>query len=176
MTRHRNIAATALLGFAAFVTECVVASLPESAESARCEIWARELSFADAVARHDATAFAQHLHPQAAFGVGRKPTVGRDAIVAEWRGIIDGSAMKLQWYPDVVTVGGDGRTAYSSGPALFQEPKTGDYRRSRFASVWQRGEDGQWQVIFDDGSPPEPVDQAAVDAFSAGRTQACPTS
>ena len=145
----------------------------DAAASPRCEVWQREISFARSVADHDAVAFAGHLHPQAAFGVGRKPTVGRDAIVREWQGIIDGSALGLEWYPDVVTIGGDGRTAYSSGPSLYIDPKTGATRLGRFGSVWQRGDDGVWRVIFDDGIRPEPADAAAVQAFQQGRSQAC---
>ena len=141
--------------------------------SPRCEVWQRELDFARAVAEHDPVAFAEHLHPQAAFGVGRKPTVGRAQVTAEWQGIIAGSEVKLEWYPDVVTVGGDGRIAYSSGPTLYIDPNTGAARRGRFGSVWQRDDDGAWRVVFDDGSRPEAVDAAAVQAFQAGRAPQC---
>jgi len=140
---------------------------------ARCQVWARELSFAASVAGHDAAAFAEHLHPRAAFGVSRKPTLGREAIAAEWRGIVDGSAVELQWYPDLVVPGGDG-LVHSTGPALYRDPKTGDYRRSRFNSVWQRDSDGVWRVVFDDGTGPQPADAAAVEAFRAGRKLECP--
>lgn len=140
----------------------------------RCAVWARELGFARSVTEHDPQAFAEHLHADAAFGVGQKPTRGRDAIVREWSGIIDGSAVKLDWYPAVVTVGGDGATAYSSGPALFEHPKTGAISLSRFGSVWQRGADGVWRVIFDDGTRPAPADAAAVKAFHEGRRTECP--
>jgi ketosteroid isomerase-like protein len=145
--------------------------------SARCEVWQRELGFARAVAEHDAVAFAEYLHPRTAFGVGRTATVGRAEVTAQWQNIIDGRAVKLEWYPDVVTVGGDGRTAYSSGPTLYVDPKTGQARRGRFGSVWQRDHDGVWRVIFDDGNHPEPVDDAAVRAFHEGRrTTVCSTA
>jgi ketosteroid isomerase-like protein len=142
----------------------------------RCAVWARELGFAQSVADHDAKAFAEHLHSNAVFGVGSKPTRGRDAITREWAGIIDGSAVKLAWYPAIVTVGGDGATAYSSGPALFEDPKTGATSLSRFGSVWQRGADGVWRVIFDDGTRPAPADAAAVKAFHDGRRTECPAA
>mgnify|MGYP001389523905 CR=1 FL=1 len=169
MTHFRRIAVVVLLAPLAGI------HAGEAAGSPRCEVWQRETSFAQSVADHDGAAFAEHLHPQAAFGVGRKPTVGRDAIVREWQGIIDGSALLLEWYPDLVTVGGDGKTAYSSGPSLYVDPKTGVARRGRFGSVWQRGDDGAWRVIFDDGIRPEPVDAAAVQAFREGRALACPS-
>jgi ketosteroid isomerase-like protein len=141
-------------------------------DDARCQVWARELGFAASVAGHDAAAFAEHLHPRAAFGVSRKPTLGREAIAAEWQGIVDGSAVELQWYPDLVVPGGDG-LVHSTGPALYRDPKTGDYRHSRFNSVWQRDSDGAWRVVFDDGTSPQPAAAAAVEAFRAGRRQAC---
>jgi ketosteroid isomerase-like protein len=168
MTHFRRIASLAM-----WLAPLAAVHAGEAAISPRCEVWQRETSFAQSVARHDAVAFAEHLHPQAAFGVNRKPTVGREAIVREWQGIIDGSALGLEWYPDVVTLGGDGKTAYSSGPSLYVDPKTGTTRLGRFGSVWQREDDGAWRVIFDDGIRPKPADAAAVQAFREGRVLAC---
>lgn len=147
---------------------------PASPESPRCQVWQRELAFAKSVADHDPAAFAGFLAANTAFGVSREPIIGREAVTREWQGIIDGSALKLEWYPAVVTVGGDGGTAYSSGPALYQDPKTGAYRHGRYGSVWQREADGEWRMIFDDGIRPEPADAAAVRAFREGRKSACP--
>ena len=144
-----------------------------AADSARCQVWQRELGFARSVADHDPVAFAEHLHPRVVFGMERKPSVGREKIVADWQDLIDGSALKLEWYPDAVVVGGDGRTAYSSGPALYQDPKTGAFRHGRFRTVWQVDGDGAWRVIFDEGNRPEPADAAAVQAFRNGSGKAC---
>lgn len=145
-----------------------------SPDSPRCQVWQRELGFARSVADHDPVAFAGFLAANAAFGVSREPILGREAVVKAWQGIIDGSALKLEWYPAVVTIGGDGRTAYSSGPALYQDPKTGAYRHGRYGSVWQREQDGEWRLVFDDGIRPEPADAVAVKAFREGRGRECP--
>jgi ketosteroid isomerase-like protein len=150
------------------------AEVPASPDSPRCQVWQRELGFARSVADHDPVAFASFLASNTAVGVSREPTIGREAVTREWQGIIDGSALKLEWYPAVVTVGGDGRTAYSSGPALYQDPKTGAYRHGRYGSVWQREQDGEWRMIFDDGIRPEPADAAAVQAFRDGSGKPCP--
>lgn len=172
MTQFRRIACIAALALPGPLASA--AEAPSSAaDTARCQVWQRELSFAKSVADHDGAAFAEHLHPRAAFGVERQPSIGRGKIVAEWQGIIDGSAIKLEWYPDRVTVGGDGRTAFSTGPALYQDPATGKFRHGRFRSVWQQEADGAWRVIFDDGNRPEPADEAAVQAFRAGSGRAC---
>ena len=169
LPRIACIAALALCSSTASSAE--VASSPDSP---RCQVWQRELGFAKSVADHDPVAFAGFLAANTAFGVGREPIIGREAVTREWQGIIDGSALKLEWYPAVVTVGGDGRTAYSSGPALYQDPKTGAYRHGRYGSVWQRGQDGEWRMIFDDGIRPEPADAAAVQAFRDGSGKPCP--
>ena len=153
-----------------------VAAMPEAAREAECAVWQRELSFARSVADHDAAAFAEHLHPEAAFGVSRTPTRGRDAITREWTPLIQGTTLKLSWYPAVVTLGGDGRTAYSSGPALYEDPKTGESRIGRFGSVWHRGDDGVWRVLFDDGVSPQKADAAAIQRFHEGRREQCPAA
>nr|WP_298131220.1 nuclear transport factor 2 family protein [uncultured Pseudoxanthomonas sp.] len=148
----------------------------QTTHQAECAVWQRELSFARSVADHDAAAFAEHLHPQAVFGVSGKPTRGREAITREWAGLIAGTALVLRWYPAIVTLGGDGRTAYSSGPALYEDPKTGAARLGRYGSVWQRGDDGIWRVLFDDGITPQPADAAAVQRFHDGQRASCPAA
>lgn len=148
---------------------------PTSADE--CAVWQRELGFARALAEHDALAFAEHLHPQAAFGVSQPaPTRGRDAIVREWRGLIEGKQVRLSWYPTRVTIAGAADVAYSTGPALFErlDPKASPrYSLSRFQSVWQRGSDGVWRVLFDDGIPPRAATDAEAEAFRSGRREAC---
>ncbi len=173
MTRSLRLSSALLL---ACVTAPVHAVAPEDIRKAECAVWQRELDFARSVAEHDAVAFAEHLHPDAAFGVSGKPTRGREAITREWAGLIDGTALVLRWYPAAVTLGGDGRTAYSSGPALYEDPKTGAMRLGRFGSVWQRYDEGIWRVLVDDGIPPQPADAAAVQRFRDGEGAACPAA
>ncbi|MEL1265103.1 nuclear transport factor 2 family protein [Pseudoxanthomonas putridarboris] len=171
MTKAVTLASVLGLALSASAAQ---ATLPPTPVSDECAVWQRELSFAQSVADHDAGAFAEHLHPDAAFGVGRKPTRGREAITKEWAGLIDGSALKLSWYPVVVTRGADGAAVYSSGPALYEDPGTGEARLGRFGSVWLRGDDGRWRVVFDDGIAPAPADAAAVQRFHEGRKAECP--
>lgn len=151
-----------------------------------CVVWARELSFAQSVAGHDPIAFAGHLHPDTAFGSSRPlPTRGRDAITARWSYIIEGKAFALEWYPTRVTIGPAGATAadpaadiaWSSGPALFEDrapDAKARYTLSAFRSVWYRGADRVWRVLFDEGTEPKPATDAEVDAFHRGRPSLCP--
>lgn len=143
-----------------------------------CAVWARELSFARSVAEHDAAAFAAHLHEGAAFGVRQpQPQRGRDAITRAWSGLIEGQTLKLEWYPRSVVIGGEPDIAMSTGPALYEDLRADAnprYRIGGFQSVWVRGKDGVWRVLFDDGLRPQPADEAAVAAFRAGRKLDCP--
>lgn len=168
----------ALLFTAPVLAQTPATSLPPRLTDDECAVWARELSFAQSVTDHDAAAFARHLHTDAAFGASRaEPIRGRKAITERWDRIIQGEAVGLAWYPTRVTIGGVGDVAWSSGPSLFEdrapdaEPR---YTIGAFHSVWHRGEDGVWRVLFDDGVEGEPADAADVDAFHAGRLTTCP--
>ncbi|WP_233264021.1 YybH family protein [Lysobacter panacisoli] len=178
------IAALPMLAFMTVAGAQAPATAPVARMSApECEVWARELSFAQSVARHDAAAFATHLESDAAFGASRpEPTRARDNIAKRWSGIIEGKRLRLEWYPTRTTIaasadGGVGDIAWSSGPSLFEDldPKSPQrYRIGAFHSVWHRGADGVWRVLFDDGVDPKPVSEADAVAFRAGRKAQCP--
>ena len=142
-----------------------------------CAVWQRELAFADSVEHHDASAFATFVHPGAVFAAKRPvPLRGKEAILQRWAKLIDGTAVKLWWYPTAVAIGGEGDIALSSGPALYEsnDPKDPDrWSIGGFQSVWHKGADGTWRVLFDDGIEPKPATEADVAAFRAGR-KACP--
>ena len=140
-------------------------------------MWAREMSFADSIEKHDAKAFAEHVHPGAVFSAKRPtPLRGRDAIIQRWATLIDGTAVKLWWYPTAVAIGGESDVAYSRGPALYESVDPKDPQKHSiggFQSVWHKDADGTWRVLFDDGIEPKPANEADVVAFHAGR-KACP--
>ena len=144
---------------------------------AECEVWARETSFARSVAERDPAAFREHLHEAAVFGAkSPAPQRGRDAIVEAWAGIIDGSAVVLRWYPTMVAIDGSGELAYSSGPALYEKAgaQGPEYRLGAFQSIWRRGDDGAWRVVFDDGIRPQPATAEDAAAFRDRRRERCP--
>ena len=150
---------------------------------AECAVWAREMSFARSVAEHDARAFADHVGAQAAFGASDpEPARGRDAIVRDWTGILEGKRVRLEWYPTRTTLAGEGAAgvgdiAWSSGPALTEVLEPGAKQRfllGKFRSVWHKDADGVWRVLFDDGVPPRPATEAEAAAFRAARPAQCP--
>jgi ketosteroid isomerase-like protein len=179
MTAARVLLLPILLCTAAGAT----AAVPEPAPAARmtaaeCEVWARELSFAKSVADHDAAAFADHVDQDAAFSAeSPEPLRGRETITRQWGGLIQGKAVRLSWYPARTTIAGSPDIAISSGPSLIEDLRPGakqHYRLGAFHSVWHRGADGVWRVLFDDGQAPVPATDAEAAAFAAGRQTACP--
>lgn len=142
-----------------------------------CPVWKRELSFADSVRRHDASAFAEHVDPDAVFSVtGKSPLRGRASIGESWAGLVSGKAGRLDWYPDHVVAADSGDIAWSSGPALFTvvDGKGGTTTMlSRFNSVWRKNADGEWRVVFDSGSDPVKAGVEQVKAFEAQRAHPC---
>lgn len=179
MPAIRNLLLFALLPMAT----AVAADGPEAAPKARmsaaeCEVWARELSFAKSVADHDAAAFAEHVEQDAAFAAENpEPLRGREEITKQWGGIIQGKDVLLSWYPTRTTIGGVADIASSSGPALFEDVRPGAkqrYRLGAFHSIWHRGPDGTWRVLFDGGQEPVAATEAEVAAFRSARQTACP--
>ncbi len=182
--RHRLAPGGLVIALLAAMTASAQAGSPPSPSplpvhgDAECDVWARELSFAASVAAHDVEAFAAHVDPDAAFGSGQvRPLRGREAIVQAWAGLIAGREVRLAWYPTRVTIAAVPDIAWSSGPALYEavDPDASPrHRIGAFNSVWHRGSDGTWRVIFDDGLPPRLATEAEVAAFHAGRRDACP--
>ncbi|MEZ5463882.1 MAG: DUF4440 domain-containing protein [Lysobacteraceae bacterium] len=169
--------AALLAGMSLPSTDAVAGEL--NAAEARCAVWARELSFAQSVADHDHKAFAAHVDVNAIFGAeSPDPQVGRDAVLARWDGLINGSRILLKWYPRQVVVGGEGDIAVSSGPALYEfvvpQPGQPDYMIGGFHSVWRKADDGVWRVMFDDGVEPKIAGESDIEAFRSGRREDCP--
>lgn len=170
---------TIILSFLGFTAATAIAAPVTAQMSAEeCKVWARELSFADALARHDAAGFAGHLEKGAAFSAeSPSPLRGDAAIAKRWAGLVEGKSLLLSWYPTRVTIGGVVDIASSSGPALYEDLHPGAeprYSIGGFHSVWHRGKDGVWRILFDDGIEPKPADAAEVAAFRNGRHTHCP--
>ena len=125
--------------------------LPASAEE--CAVWRREQSFARSVERHDARAFAEHLHPGTIFDAGRaEADRGRDAVAASWARIVTGSTIALRWRPGIVQIGGEPGIAISRGPFILQRSQGGAeiVRVGFYQTVWLRdARDGVWRVLYD---------------------------
>jgi ketosteroid isomerase-like protein len=175
MTTSKAVIVPCLL-FASANALAVPVTARMSAEE--CKVWAREVSFADSIARHDAVAFAAHLEKGAAFSAeSPQPLRGDVAVAKQWSRLVEGKSLLLSWYPTRVTIGGVADVASSSGPALYEDLRPGakpQYSIGGFHSVWHRGKDGVWRILFDDGIEPKAADEAEVSAFRNARQPHCP--
>jgi len=141
-----------LLKSPAFIVAIVMGVFPSDGRGQvvelASEVEAREIAFAKTMADRDLEAFLTFVSPEAVFFAGNDPLRGRDAIAQGWAPFFEGAAAPFSWHPDVVEVLESGRLALSSG--LVRGPSGEEV--GRFNSIWRKGEDGQWRVVFDKGS------------------------
>jgi len=62
-----------LLMAANLVAQNPTSGPPTKLDADECAVWQRELTFAQSVEKHDAKAFAAHLHPGAVFSAAPPP-------------------------------------------------------------------------------------------------------
>jgi ketosteroid isomerase-like protein len=135
-------------------------SMPAAAQDVDGESLVRavtcaEIGFALSVENRDEKAFATFIHPDARF-VGGGISRGRDAVVGAWAPFFEDDGPRLVWRPMIVEVLASGDLALSRGPyrlRTIDENGTLVEQWGTFNSTWQRQADGNWQVIFDAGSP-----------------------
>lgn len=147
---------------AASETESTPATAAASAVEANltgpnaAEVAEVERAFAKTMADRDLEAFKSFLHPDTVWfsGPGGSALHGRDAVVAEWSKFYEGPDAPFAWAPDRVAVMDGGDLAMSMGPVFSPDGK----QTARFTSVWRRGEDGRWLIVFDKGEPSAPRD------------------
>ncbi|MGX7951010.1 hypothetical protein ACWPM1_00440 [Tsuneonella sp. HG249] len=86
-------------------------------------------------------------------------------VQASLKGVPD-PAQPIVWGPDAVWVSCDGSFALSTGPASYPSG-----RKSRFATIWQRQDDGEYRWVIDQGFDLE-ADYATREMIS-GRSADC---
>ena len=165
-----------LLAAAAMAAPAIAA--PAASTDTACPVWQRELSFARSVAEHDAAAFAEHIDAEAVFQAGSpQPLRGREAIGRGWAGIVAGKDVRLRWYPAHTVAVASGELAWSTGPVLI-ETRAADgtprHASTQYRSLWRKGADGTWRVLFDDGNPATPASAEQVQAFERNAAAPCP--
>lgn len=105
------------------------------------EVIAAELAFARmARDKGTITAFRETATDDAVW-----PSPGWVNVKASLKGSPD-PAQAIVWEPDSVTLSCDGSFALSTGPATYPSGK-----RTRFATIWQRQDDGRYRWVLDQG-------------------------
>jgi ketosteroid isomerase-like protein len=158
---------------------CPVTPAPVSPTVAACAAWEREVEFARTVQNHDASGFAEHIHPVAAFMDGEAVHRGPTAIADAWKKFLRGDELRIDWGPTSVVLTGDGNLAISRGPYWIERMKPGATPRfltGIYQSVWMLGVDGVWRVTIDGGPAPDPAPEteAEVAKIKASLSARCP--
>lgn len=123
----------------------------EDEQAVRCA----EVSFSLAAEARDPKAFRAHIDPDARF-VGTGVARGPDEILQAWAAFFTPDGPRIAWRPRIVEVLQSGDYALTRGPYRI-ETRDEDGQTAvgwgTFNSVWRRGSDGQWRVVFDAGGP-----------------------
>jgi ketosteroid isomerase-like protein len=113
------------------------------------DLRATEEAFAQTMDDRDHAAFASFLAEETVFFGGRGEIRGKAAVAEAWAPFFDGPEAPFSWQPDTAAVLDSGMLGLTSGPVFAPDGK----RIGTFNSVWRRGPDGSWQVVFDRGCP-----------------------
>ena len=136
------------------VTPAASAAAPaRSGPALREQVLAVERAFADSMARRDFAAFARFVDAEAVFFGNTQVLRGRQAVLDGWQRHFTDRQAPFSWEPDTAEVLDSGTLALTAGPVRDATGKL----IARFNSIWRRDASGQWQVIFDKGSPLEPA-------------------
>lgn len=124
-------------------------------ETLREQVRLAECAFARSMADRDFEAFARHVADDTVFfapGMRR----GKAQVLEGWKRFFEGAQAPFSWAPQQVEMLADGSLGYSTGLVRGPDGKA----NSRFNSVWRRNGQGQWQVVFDSGSPLSEAEKA----------------
>lgn len=143
----------------------------DPAQEVRCA----EIRFSLAVEKFDPASFRASIDEEARF-VGEQVLRGPDAIAAAWSAFFEPDGPRIAWRPRFVEVLSSGELALTRGP-YWLETRAGDgtvtVQWGTFNSVWRRGTDGHWRVVFDAGGPPTEVPTDASKALFESPADDC---
>jgi ketosteroid isomerase-like protein len=106
-----------------------------------------EIAFAKTMEERDFEAFQTFLSDEAIFYNGDQEIRGKDSVATAWKGFFEGSEAPFSWRPEIVSTLDSGSLGLSSGPIFDPDGK----RVGTFNSVWRKGPDGHWKIVFDRG-------------------------
>jgi len=133
------------------------AAAAQQADFGRESLRATELAFAATVRDRDLAKFESFLAADAVFIDGDQALHGKAAIVAAWKSLFAADAPYFEWHPDFSELAGEGRLGLSRGPwtsrAKGKDGKEVE-QHGVFNSIWRRGADGKWKIVFDAGCAP----------------------
>lgn len=105
-------------------------------------------------ASKDAAKIVAHYADDATLAVsGEKPTVGKDAIQAEFKGMTSDPAFSLVLSTDKVVVAASGDIAYTTGSYKLSITNPMDKKPVNdsgvYVTTYRKGSDGAWKAVWD---------------------------
>jgi len=147
---------SAVVVFSMLFPACSTCLWADNDSGLRQQVKDTEKAFAKTMADRDFDAFKSFLAEETIFFAGESPLEGKQAVVDAWAGFYEGEEAPFSWDPMTVAVLESGTLGLSSGPVF----NTAGERVGTFNSIWRRGDDGDWKIVFDKGGqycpPPEP--------------------
>ena len=121
----------------------------ETNDELREQVRKAETAFARTMADRDHAAFTSFLADDTIW-LGQTVLRGRKQVADGWKRFYEGKDAPFSWAPERVEVNDAGTLGISTGPVRDPAGK----RIGTFNSIWRRGADGKWMIIFDNGCPP----------------------
>jgi ketosteroid isomerase-like protein len=130
---------------------CVAASSlrAETNDDLKEQVRKTEIAFAKTMADRDHAAFMRFLADDTIW-LGRAVMRGSKAVAESWKRFYEAKEAPFSWEPERVEVNDSGTLGLSTGPVRDPAGK----RIGTYNSIWRRGADGKWTIIFDNGCPP----------------------
>ncbi len=126
----------------------VAPAAPGSRAQLELEVTEAERAFARTMADRDIKAFGSFIAEDAVFFSEDPPLRGREAVVSGWQHFFVTAQAPFSWSPARVAVNDAGTEALDTGPVMAPDGRT---KVGSFTSVWRRGSDGKWKIIWDNG-------------------------
>lgn len=146
---NRALLPVAVFALGALWITVASAGAPPDNAALEVELRAAETAFAQSMADRDHAAFVRHLDDETVFFNGERVLRGKQAVADAWRGFFEGEKAPFSWMPEAVAVLESGQLGLTSGPVFDPDGK----RIGTFNSMWRRGSDGAWRIVFDRGCP-----------------------
>lgn len=125
------------------------AAAPITVDELKQQVADAERGFAKTMADRDHAAMAKFIADDAIFFAGKRPIRSAAEVLKAWKPFYEGTTAPFSWAPEIVEVLDTGALALSSGPVKDETGKV----TAIFTSIWRRGADGQWKVVYDKGAP-----------------------
>ena len=146
MRRGRAVRTACGITLALGVT--AASAVAETNEALREQVRRTEIAFAKTMADRDHAAFASLIADDVVW-MGRGVLRGKKQVAEDWKRFYEGKEAPFSWEPERVEVNDSGTLGISTGPVRDPAGK----RIGTYNSIWRRGPDAAWKIIFDSGCP-----------------------